>query len=667
MGPGTIDGSVTYSSPTTGIFNGAVADNAGTPSTLTLNSSGGSLTLTGVNTYTGGTAISAGTLYVDGSLSSSASVSNVVTVQSGGTLAGLGTVGGSVTVQSGGAVTAGHSGTGPLTVGSMTFGVSPGDTGTLNVSNLVSDVTVANTAAYLSTTNLVASGGAGSVTVNISGTTLNSNTDYIVATYTSSLLPNGASDPFQLGSLAGLSGRESAELLNVAGTGSISGGGNGISSGTNALELQVTGDAPKWTGAATSSSFGPGAWIPPSAGTIGSPYNWVLEIAGTGTEFRDGDQVLFDDTASSTTVNISNGNVDPIAAVFDNNSTNYVLNGTNGIVDYAGSHTTLTLNGSGMVTINNANTFTGGVFLNNGVLQLGNANAIGNSTNVVTFDPASAATSQLQLDGQIVTIAGLATSAGAAGTSIVANASATAARIANRGRHRHLRRRFAGQCFRRQRQPGSVLVVSGSGTVLTLTGANTYSGGTTINSGATLQIGNGGSTGSITGTVSNSGTLQFNFSSTSTFSGTVTGGTLVQAGSGTLVATGNLNPSSVTINNGDTLQIGSSASLGSLSNAATITNNGTLAFAEPSSSTYTYSGSLASGSLAQAGPGTLVLTGSKLIQWRRAVDGRHAGHWQRLGTGQRHADHWRVAVRACRPTAARSRSATPWRSTTTSR
>ncbi len=59
--------------------------------------SGGKLTLSGTNTYSGTTTVSGGTLEVTGSLGTTG-----VTVQSGGTLAGSGPLGGSVTIQSAG-------------------------------------------------------------------------------------------------------------------------------------------------------------------------------------------------------------------------------------------------------------------------------------------------------------------------------------------------------------------------------------------------------------------------------------------------------------------------------------------------------------------------------------------------------------------------------------
>jgi autotransporter-associated beta strand protein len=85
----------------------------------------------------------------------------------------------------------------------------------------------------------------------------------------------------------------------------------------------------------------------------------------------------------------------------------------------------------------------------------------------------------------------------------------------------------------------TALTVSGAGTQLTLTGANTYTGGTTIAAGTTLSFGNGGATGSLAGNITNDGTLKFNRTGTVTIGSDISGaGTLVQAGSGRTILTG---------------------------------------------------------------------------------------------------------------------------------
>ncbi len=75
-------------------FSGTI-ENTGAALGLTL--VGGSLQLSGANTYTGATTVTAGTLQVTGSLANTA-----VAVNSGGTLGGTGSIAGLVTVNSGG-------------------------------------------------------------------------------------------------------------------------------------------------------------------------------------------------------------------------------------------------------------------------------------------------------------------------------------------------------------------------------------------------------------------------------------------------------------------------------------------------------------------------------------------------------------------------------------
>ena len=83
---GVITGSLNYTSNTGSTFDGVIADGA-VPSSLTLNSSGTTLVMTGTSTYSGGTTITAGTLALAGSGTSLGMLgSGNLAVSSGATL-----------------------------------------------------------------------------------------------------------------------------------------------------------------------------------------------------------------------------------------------------------------------------------------------------------------------------------------------------------------------------------------------------------------------------------------------------------------------------------------------------------------------------------------------------------------------------------------------------
>ena len=146
----------------------------------------------------------------------------------------------------------------------------------------------------------------------------------------------------------------------------------------------------------------------------------------------------------------------------------------------------------------------------------------------------------------------------------------------------------------------------GSGTLI-LTGNNTYAGGTDVLYGA-LQVGDGGTTGSIVGDVVNNGSLVFDRSDKVTFEGNVDGpGSLEQAGTGTLILTGANEYSGGTAISTGVLQLGNGGQGGSI--LGDVMDNGMLVFDRSDDAAF---GGVASGSgsLKQAGTGTLTLTGS---------------------------------------------------------
>jgi len=106
---------------------------------------------------------------------------------------------------------------------------------------------------------------------------------------------------------------------------------------------------------------------------IATSNNWDIDVspnwknAGVQDYFFSQDSVVFDDTAYGI-INLP-GPVTPNATTFNNNLTNYVFNPNIGA--FIAGTGGLTLNGTATVTLNNPNSFTGNIALNNGSINFG--------------------------------------------------------------------------------------------------------------------------------------------------------------------------------------------------------------------------------------------------------------------------------------------------------
>ena len=113
---------------------------------------------------------------------------------------------------------------------------------------------------------------------------------------------------------------------------------------------------------------------------VGGSSNWVA--GGILTAFGDGATVTFDDSGSNNTpVSISGT---PLPAAINFNATkNYTINGA-GILSGSGS---LNKSGTGTLTINTTNAFSGGINISNGSILIGNieANRNGYGTGIISF------------------------------------------------------------------------------------------------------------------------------------------------------------------------------------------------------------------------------------------------------------------------------------------
>ncbi|HEY8993364.1 MAG TPA: autotransporter-associated beta strand repeat-containing protein [Lacunisphaera sp.] len=542
----------------------------------------GTLTLSGGNSFTGATTVNGGTLVVSGTggingssgvtingstaklvqTSSTAGIVPITLTQ--GTLDGTGTVG-AVTVGNGtgGIVTNGNGGTSALTMDSLTF--NGAGTISLNKASDISTVGLAVTGAFTTTA------ANGQITLNVltAPAWVNGST-YNLISYGSF---NGANTDFTLGTITGLGARQSATLGNT-----------GASSGF--ITLAIAGDTPVWTGAAN------GNWTTTAQP---SPFNWKLQTAGTTTQFLTNDQVLFDDTATGTTeIKITDANVSPASVIFNNSLKNYSVSSDTGLGIASG---TLSKSGTGSLTLNTANTYSGGTTLNGGTLNVNNASAIGTGSLTIaagtTIDNTSASavtlsTNNTQFWNGDFTFGG--TNDLNLGTGAVTLA--TTLHLTTNG----TKTLTVGGAI--SGPPGAGLVKEGTGT-LALNGANTFDGGVAINAGV-VRLGNaaalGASTNSLTFGASSNAKLQVN---------------------------------------------GNAATVGSLDgdNTTTIENsnatNGSLTVGSGSFDGILQNGSAGTLTLAKTGPGILTLTGANTYSGGTTVNGGtlSVGGNNALGTG----------------------------------
>ncbi len=95
--------------------------------------------------------------------------------------------------------------------------------------------------------------------------------------------------------------------------------------------------------------------------------NWMKTSDSTSADYFDGVDVVFNDTATGTIVNISAEDVTPTSVTFNNSSDEFVVTGVKGI---AGTSTTVLKQGSGTVIISSANTYGGVTTVEAGTLKL---------------------------------------------------------------------------------------------------------------------------------------------------------------------------------------------------------------------------------------------------------------------------------------------------------
>lgn len=314
-----------------------------------------------------------------------------------------------------------------------------------------------------------------------------------------------------------------------------------FSSAGGFIKVAIAGDSPKWTGALNST------W---STATLTAPKNWKLVTAGTTTDYVGGDIVLFDDTATTTTPNISAANVSPVSVTFSNSAKAYTVSSSGGF-GIAGN-AALTKTGTNILTLLTNNTYTGITTINAGTLQIGNGS----------------------IDGSI------------SNSSAIINNGSLIYNLAS-----------IDQSYANSISGTGGLTVKGFGT-LSLNAENTFSGGITLDEGGVLHLGVAGASGAATNSLTfpdlSAGRLQLNGNSLTISS--LTGG-----GDGELIENTGGSAATLTVDGtvsaiyGGVLQNGGLATLG-------LTKSGT--------STLTLGGANSHTGITSVTGGTLAITGS---------------------------------------------------------
>lgn len=307
----------------------------------------GNWTLTGASTYNGGTIVDGGTLTVN-NISGSGTGSGSVTMNTGTTLAGTGIISGATTVNSGATNSPGNGGIGTLTVNNSVT-LASGSTTRIEINK------TSATRDLLDASGALTYGGTLIVT-NLSGTLAEGDSFKIFdggsygGAFSTMILPTLAPDVMWNTSALATSGTISVVSTNFTIPQSLLWAGDGI--------------ANLWNTTAS---------------------NWLS--AGLPRAFVNGDTVTFTNTGSTTPAINLTVSAAPAAMVV-NSSQNFTLAGTGALT----GGMALTKSGAGRFIFANTgvNTFSGGVTISAGSLQLGdgvsvNGNLPGNIVNNATL------------------------------------------------------------------------------------------------------------------------------------------------------------------------------------------------------------------------------------------------------------------------------------------
>lgn len=335
----------------------------------------GTLVLSGANSYNGTTSVTNGTLEID----QTSAGTGAVNTSAGTVLSGIGVVNGLVTVH--GELSPGTASTlgafqaaGGLTLasgGTANFGLNPTDPSSGDSVAVTGNLTVNNNA----------------INVNFNG--VPSDSSYPLFTYTGTL--SGSFNPT-------VTGTHFTATVDTSSTGSVN------------LDVSGSGYALEWS--STSSS----EWDNVSS-------NWNNAANNTPSSFLSGDSVLFDDTPGvMTTIDIPAGTTVYPSSITDTGTNNsFTISGAGHI----GGSSGIVMSGLSTLAIATANSFTGPVDIQAGILQTQNGAALGNASSVTVESNATLDVDGQNLGGAVLTVSG--PGVGGAGAIINSGASDTQA------------------------------------------------------------------------------------------------------------------------------------------------------------------------------------------------------------------------------------------------
>lgn len=503
----------------------------------------GSLILSGVNSYSGGTVISGGTLRIGadanlGAASGGITINNnanltftsALTTNRAITLSGTANIDSSSDITLAGVI----GGTGTLTKflgGTLTL---------TNTNNYSGGTTVNGGALQIGNGGTTGTLGSGTVTLNGANLIFNRSDDITVAndvTSTGTVIKRGGGTVTLTGGKSYSNTFVEAGTLALRGTSPLSGGGVlQLTGGT--LDMGVDG--------AISSATHTGGTLALGGRTLSViTGNYALQsgsITGGGTIALLGNSRNFNigSTTASIAADVTIRSVGINNAIFITSpGGDYTLASNldgSGALTAAGSLSVLINNFGFTTTLSGNNNYRLGTTVNSGTIAVGSDTALGTGTLFLNPNTALTAVGLRSIANAIELVAGDTT----------------------------IRNTDTSNTFTLGGVISGVtgLIKTGAGTLI-LTGANTYQGGTTISDG-TLQIGAGGTSGTLgSGGVTNNAALAFNRSNDFTVANAISGtGNVVKAGTGTLTLSGASNYTGGTTVNSGTLALAAASSAG---------------------------------------------------------------------------------------------------------